>query len=148
MAPSLSEGQDLERQLERGPRRRPRSGVLRPWGLAKPAGGEKASPPSGSIETGVPVPIHGIDQAARFWPNCFARPPATPELLQWELTLWTYEGPPRGGRAHRRFDGRPCNYVLHAPQGDTYGPTCCFHDESSGVMRRPPVTYNQRFFRP
>ncbi|MET0675316.1 MAG: ferredoxin:protochlorophyllide reductase (ATP-dependent) subunit B [Bradyrhizobium sp.] len=56
-----------------------------------------------------------------------------------QLTVWTYEGPPHVGAMRIATAMRDVNYVLHAPQGDTYADLLFTMIERRD--RRPPVTY-------
>jgi len=149
----LSEGQDLERQREKGPRRPPILVVCGPWGLAKPLEGQKHRHPS-SIELGVQPHPMASNQAADL-PNCLPPPAPAASFLQWELAPLDLRSPPSGGDAHRRFDEGLHFTCCIAPQGrDTYADRCFFFffffspptDDRAAWDRRRPFTYTT--FRP
>ncbi len=56
-----------------------------------------------------------------------------------QLTVWTYEGPPHVGAMRNATAMKGQQYVLHAPQGDTYADLLFTMIERRGA--RPPVTY-------
>ena len=56
-----------------------------------------------------------------------------------KLTVWTYEGPPHVGAIRVATAMEGLQYVLHAPQGDTYADLLFTMIERRGA--RPPVTY-------
>jgi light-independent protochlorophyllide reductase subunit B len=56
-----------------------------------------------------------------------------------QLTVWTYEGPPHVGAMRIATPMKGVQYVLHAPQGDTYADLLFTMIERRD--RRPPVTY-------
>ncbi len=56
-----------------------------------------------------------------------------------QLTVWTYEGPPHIGAMRIASAMEGVQYVLHAPQGDTYADLLFTMIERRNT--RPPVTY-------
>jgi hypothetical protein len=150
----LSEGQDVEKQLDRCRAAQPDI-VVCGLGLANPLEAEGLTT-KWAIEL-VFTPIQGYEQAADL-AELFARPlvrrawlgavPARPRNPcpralaggpAMQLTLWTYEGPPHVGAMRIATAMKGVHYVLHAPQGDTYADLLFTMIERDA--KRPPVTY-------
>ena len=134
----ISEGQDVDKQLDRCRAERPDLTVCG-LGLANPLEAEGLAT-KWSIEL-VFSPIHGFEQAGDL-AELFARPLARRELLKvrhMKLTVWTYEGPPHVGAMRVATAMKDVHYVLHAPQGDTYADLLFTMIERRD--HRPPVTY-------
>ena len=135
----LSEGQDVERQLDRCRAARPDL-VVCGLGLANPLEAEGITT-KWSIELRVHARSRATSRPATS-PSCSrARSCAArgwrPERMQ--LTLWTYEGPPHVGAMRIATAMEGVHYVLHAPQGDTYADLLFTMIERRD--KRPPVTY-------
>ncbi len=141
---ALSEGPDVDEQLERCRNSRPDL-VVCGLGLANPLEGEGFTT-KWAIEL-VFTPIQGYEQAGDL-AELFARPfnrkariqglPGTGGVAM-QLTLWTYEGPPHVGAMRIATAMEGLHYVLHAPQGDTYADLLFTMIERRG--KRTPVTY-------
>jgi hypothetical protein len=119
---TLSEGQDVEKQLDRCRAARPDLTVCG-LGLANPLEAEGLRT-KWSIEL-VFSPIHGYEQAATSRNSSRGRSIAHSDSRSkggavMQLTLWTYEGPPHVGAMRIATSMEGVHYVLHAPQGDTY----------------------------
>ena len=133
----LSEGQDVDRQLDRCLAAQPDITVCG-LGLANPLETQGLTT-KWSIEL-LFSPIHFYEQAADL-AELFSRPllrkARLADLMQ--LTVWTYEGPPHIGAMRVATAMRGLHYVLHAPQGDTYADLLFTMIERRG--ERPPVSY-------
>ena len=111
---ALSEGQDVERQLDR-------CREARPDVVVHPHPGLRAGRrPGGAVR-----PAAGAAHAAGG--------------VAMKLTVWTYEGPPHVGAMRIATAMKDVHYVLHAPQGDTYADLLFTMIERRD--HRPPVTY-------
>src|SRR6201990_944830 len=133
----LSEGQDVDRQLDRCREARPDL-VVCGLGLANPLEAEGMTT-KWSIEL-IFTPIQGYEQAGDL-AELFARPLNRRLRLvaEIQLTVWTYEGPPHVGAMRIATAMEGLHYVLHAPQGDTYADLLFTMIERR--EKRPPVTY-------
>jgi hypothetical protein len=134
----VSEGQDVDKQLDRCHAQRPDITVCG-LGLANPLEVEGLTT-KWSIEL-VFTPIQGYEQAGDL-AELFARPLV--RRTGWrsrpmQLTVWTYEGPPHVGAMRIATAMKGLHYVLHAPQGDTYADLLFTMIERR--KERPPVTY-------
>ena len=120
---ALSEGQDVERQLDRCRAARPDI-VVCGLGLANPLEAEGIDH---QVVDRTGVHAHPGLRAGRR-PGRTVRAPAAPPhaagglngMQTMQLTLWTYEGPPHVGAMRIATAMQGVHYVLHAPQGDTY----------------------------
>ena len=134
----LSEGQDVDKQLDRARAARPDL-VVCGLGLANPLEAEGITT-KWSIEL-LFTPIQGYEQAGDL-AELFARPLNRRMRLggvTMQLTVWTYEGPPHVGAMRIATAMKGVHYVLHAPQGDTYADLLFTMIERR--EKRPPVTY-------
>jgi hypothetical protein len=115
----VSEGQDVERQIDRC-RAANRTSWSADWGLPirwRPKAGDQVVHRTRVHTTA------GLRAGRR--PGRTDCPAADPpqqaeRSSQMQLTIWTYEGPPHVGAMRIAIPCEDVHYVLHAPQGDTY----------------------------
>ena len=135
--PRISEGQDVDLQLDRCRAARPDLTVCG-LGLANPLEAEGLAT-KWAIEL-VFTPVHGYEQAGDL-AGLFARPPQRRAggAAAYEADGLDIRGPAPCRRDARRDRDEGLHYVLHAPQGDTYADLLFTMIERRD--HRPPVTY-------
>ena len=134
----LSEGQDVDRQLDRCHAARPDL-VICGLGLANPL--EAMGIAHQVVDRTGLLADPRVRAGGR--PRGTLRPavraPVETDGVAMQLSFWTYEGPPHVGAMRIATALRDVHYVLHAPQGDTYADLLFTMIER--MDRRPPVTY-------
>jgi hypothetical protein len=134
----LSEGQDVDRQLDRCRAARPDLTVCG-LGLANPLEAAGLTT-KWSIElVFTPCRATSRRRPRRALRPALRAPRGAAGLSAMQLTLWTYEGPPHVGAMRIAASMQGCTTCCTRPQGDTYADLLFTMIERRDS--RPPVTY-------